>query len=180
MNIKEKLKNQKGFMSVEALFGLTAILMALILVIGFFTYMIPRQQMEQEVNLLGRTAKLNGGLTVGQVANFKKNFEKFGYTSAELQDSVTVKLKDFSGEPLRTATAMGLTDKTVQEIPFKASEDEAGAVYVQRGEEVLMEIRVEVPAKKQGLMGAMSFFNMGKDTVSDTYVFKERVLSERN
>ncbi|AJD93440.1 hypothetical protein JMA_41230 (plasmid) [Jeotgalibacillus malaysiensis] len=184
MKVIERLKNKNGFMSVEALFGLTAILMVIILAIGFFTYMIPRQQLEQEVNILARTAKLNGGLTTQQVEDFKQNLESYGYKKEELTDAVTIQLEDFSGAEFSDDrfTEMGLNNLSVVAIPMKRSEGDSadGARYVKRSEEVIMEVRVEVPAKKQGLMGAFWFFDVEDDTVSDTYVLKERVVSERN
>lgn len=180
MKVIDKLKNRNGFMSVEALFGLTAILMVIILAIGFFTYMIPRQQLEQEVNILARTAKLNGGLTDTQVNNFKKNLESYGYKEDELKDSVSIRLTDLSGETI-TSTVLNVEDPL--DISHSRNEPETEEPrYIKRSEDIIMEVRVEVPAKKQGLMGVFGFFDIGEDEdpLSDNYVFKERVVSERN
>lgn len=164
-------------MSLDAIISMGAVLMVIVLGIGFFTYMMPKQGIEQEVNLLGRLAKMNGGLTTGDVQAFKGEMEKRGYTADEVD--VDIQLKSSSGFDVEV---WDTEDKTSPlEITGKANEaDSSSHNYIHRSEQLIMEIRVEMPANKQGLLGAFWFFNTNENSVSDNYVFKERVMSERH
>lgn len=178
-----KVKDRKGFMSIEAVLGMMVVLMVIVLGIGFFSYMIPKQGIEQEVNLLGRMAKMNGGLTESDVDAFVDEMEDRHYKEEDVKVEIT--LKDSTGVPTTYENANGivnpldidckLTDKICQN-----QTPEAEQKYVKREAQLIMEIRAEMPSNKQGLLGAFWFFNVNDDTVSDTYVFKERVMSERH
>lgn len=163
--LKEKLKNEKGFMSIEAIMGMATILMVILLGIGFFTYMMPRQAIEEEVHLTGRLVKMQGGLTAIDVQNFQENMKKRGMVTDENKDDVVVKLilEDTAG------------NQRGEFIP--------GSAPIQRGETYndgtfkVMKLLVEVPANTSALDGAMSFFG-GGDGLSDKHVFSERIMSE--
>lgn len=175
-----KLKNNKGFMSVEAIIGLGVMLMVIVLGIGFFSYMMPRQGIEQEVNLLGRIAKMNGGLTPQDVTAFKKNMEKRDYKPEDVK--LTMTLKDVNGTPQSVSVGGIYVDPlaiTCKANDTSCSIPEANQLYVKRNSQLIMEIRAEMPSNKKGLLGAFGFFNVEDDAVSDSYVFKERVMSER-
>jgi hypothetical protein len=178
--ILNRLKDTKGFMSLEAILGMGVILMVIVLGIGFFSYMMPKQGIEQEVNLLGRLAKMNGGLTVQDVQAFKGEMAKRGYEDNEVK--LDIQLKTSTGVPVMVAD-------TVDKISPLAITGKANAtplagnpphLYIHRSEQLIMEIRAEMPSNKQGLLGAFWFFNVDDDSVSDSYVFKERVMSERH
>lgn len=174
-----KLKNNKGFMSVEAILGMGVLLMVLVLCIGFFSYMMPRQGIEQEVNLLGRMAKMNGGLTTQDVTAFKKNMEKREYKKEDVK--LTMTLKDSEGNVQtqvdgKYINPLAITCKINDKNCLVPEENQ---LYVKRDSQLIMEIRAEMPSNKKGLLGAFGFFSVDKDAVSDSYVFKERVMSER-
>lgn len=178
--ILNRLKNTRGFMSIEAIMGLAVMLMVIVLGIGFFTYMIPKQGIEQEVNLLGRVAKMNGGLTTQDVTAFKKNMEKRGYDQQDVK--LTMVLKDVNGTPQSYSKGGIYVDPlniTCKTNDTACSVPDSNQLYVKRNAQLIMEVRAEMPANKKGLLGAFGFFSVKEDTVSDTYVFKERVMSER-
>lgn len=164
---KKKLKNDKGFMSIEAVMGMATILMVILLGIGFFTYMIPRQAIEEEVHVMGRLVKMQGGLTPLDVENFQDNMIKRGMVTEETKDEVTVKLliEDTSGTERGTFTP-GVT-------PFI----ERGEQFSSDNQFKVLRLLVEVPANKSAIDGAMSFFG-GDDELSDKHVFSERIMSE--
>lgn len=166
-----KLKNEKGFMSIEAIMAMATILMIVLLGVGLFTYMMPRQAIEEEVHLLGRTAKMQGGLTDGDVNQFKENMKKRGMVEDENLDDVkvTLNLETTAGEPFPLE---GYNQDMVGKSPIPR-----GFGKEQVGQYAVMKVRVEVPANKAGLSGAMSFFG-GDEDLPDAYVFSERVMSE--
>lgn len=168
--IRKRIKNSKGFMSIEAIIAMGVVLMVIVLGIGFFTYMMPKQAIEQEVNLLGRMAKMNGGLTAGDMANFKETMEEnLKYTQSDID--IEVMAINSSGAKQLAPTVIC---KDVAGVACPA-----GTPYVKRNEQKIIEITVTMPAKNQGLLAALSFFNANKDKAEQGYVFKERVMSER-
>lgn len=178
--IFNKLKNTKGFMSLEAILSMGVIFMVIVLGIGFFSYMMPKQGIEQEVNLLGRLAKMNGGLTKEDVDAFKAEMVSRKYKIEDVK--VEILLKDSTGVPTTYESANGNVNplsidcKLIDEdCPIPETEQR----YVKREAQLIMEIRAEMPSNKQGLLGAFWFFNVNDDSLSDSYVFKERVMSER-
>lgn len=173
--ISKKLKSNKGFMSIEAIMGMAVILMVIVLGIGFFSYMVPKQGIEQEVNLLGRLAKMNGGLTTQDVTAFKTEMEKRGYAKTDV--TVDIQLKNSAG----TTVAVSSTRDKVSPLAITGKANVAGThKYIHRDEQLIMEIKAVMPANKKGLLGAFWFFNVNDDSVADNYVFKERVMSERH
>lgn len=168
--IRKRIENSKGFMSVEAIIAMGVVLMVIVLGIGFFTYMMPKQAIEQEVNLLGRMAKMNGGLTAGDISNFKKTMEE---TRQYAQSDINIEVMAINSSGAKQlAPTVECKDVAGVTCP-------AGTPYVKRNEQKIIEITVTMPSKNQGLMGALGFFNVNKDKASQGYVFKERVMSER-
>lgn len=169
---KQKFKNQKGFMSIEAIFAMTTVLMVTILSIGFFSYMIPKQGIEEEVHLLGKIAKMNGTLTYtknpesGDIADFKNNLVRRNLLDESKKNEVEVMLETED-------TTGGDREQISFGNPIARSEKTKNGKYK------VIKITVEVPAKRKGLMGALKFFNIGENSVSDKYIFTERVMSEK-
>ncbi|WP_214688386.1 MULTISPECIES: hypothetical protein [unclassified Exiguobacterium] len=166
----QRVRKEDGFLSIEAVMSMAIVLMVILFGIGMFTYMIPRQAIEEEVHLLGRTAKMQGGLTVEDVEGFKQNMKKRGMVKDENLDDVTVtiNLERTSGEA------------------FPGYEDRRNMVGVviprgfgkeQAGEYAVMKLKVEVPANKMGISGVVSFFGINDD-LPDKYVLSERIMSE--
>lgn len=165
-----KLKNEKGFMSIEAVMAMATILMIVLLGVGLFTYMMPRQAIEEELHLLGRTAKMQGGLTDSDVNQFKENMKKRGMVEDKNIDDVKVivNLETTSGEPFPGYESRPNIINTIVNRGYGKKE---------AGQYAVMKIRVEVPANKSGIKGAMSFFG-GDEDLPDAYVFSERIMSE--
>lgn len=57
MNI---LRRIRGFVSIEAVVSMSAILIVVFLGIGFISYMYPKLTLEKEVHLLAQKAKVQG------------------------------------------------------------------------------------------------------------------------
>lgn len=164
--LKEKMKNEKGFMSIEAVMGMATILMVIVLGVGFFTYMIPRQAIEEEVHVMGRLVKMQGELKTTDVQNFQENMVKRGMVKSTNKSKVVVKLvlEDTSGNQMGALTP-GVSP------PIQRGEKFAGGGFK------VMKLIVKVPANKAGINGAMSFFGNG-ESLSDNHVFSERIMSE--
>jgi len=146
--------------------GMATTLMVILLGIGFFTYLAPKQALEEEVHVLGRMAKIQGGLTPANISDFRKNMVDRGMVTDAKKTDVVVKvlLEDASGNQ-RGEFTPGVTPA------------------IQRGEKFddgsfkIMKVIVKVPAKKQGINGVSTFFG-GSKGLSDNYVFSERIMSE--
>lgn len=164
--IKNKLTNKKGFMSIEAIMSMAVVLMVVVLSIGFFTYMIPRQAIEEEVHLLGRIAKMEGTLTVTDVGEFQKNMVDRNLAKDENEVTVEIFKENTSG-----------TVSTLLPLGTKVSRgDRESFNHVESY--VVLKVVATVPAKKTGVVGALNFFNVNSDGLSDKYVFSERIMSE--
>lgn len=191
--LKRRLKNiqnTKGFMSLDAIIAMGFVLMVVILGIGFFTYMMPKQAIEQEVNLLGRMAKMNGGLTAKDVTDFKTKLStERGFAKEKIKVEMVLKdstgaVRTFVNKNNTTVNPLSITCKDIKNNINSSSQNcttaHTNPLYVSRGSQLIMEIKVETPANKKGLLGALGFLSVNENKVSDVYVFKERVMSERH
>ncbi|WP_242249215.1 hypothetical protein [Bacillus cereus group sp. BfR-BA-01328] len=163
MNI---LRRIRGFVSIEAVVSMSAILIVVFLGIGFISYMYPKLTLEKEVHLLAQKAKVQGGLTNQQsepinsdLEIFYKKMQEKGYK----REDVKVVAKTYTGG----LNCIGVT-------PINGE----GLNYIKKDSKDPIEITVTLPANKQGLLGAFAFFNY-KDKTSNVYIFKETVMSER-
>lgn len=153
----KNLKNKKGFVSVEAVIAMVTFLCMTLLCIGFFTYTYPKIFLEKEVHLLAQKAKIQGGLTNSDVTAFKTELENRGYKKADIVLTAKCGSKNALG-----VDKIGSTGKN----------------YIKRTELQPIVINVSIPANKKLLKGPFLHFGL-TSALSDTYHFRETVLSER-
>lgn len=151
------LKNKEGFVSVEAVISMVTFLCMTLLCIGFFTYTYPKIFLEKEVHLLAQKAKIQGGLTYEDENLFKSELEKRGYNRKNI---------------VLTAVCGNKNALGVDKI------GSSGKNYIKRTELEPIVINVSIPANKKLLEGPFLHFAL-TSTLSDTYHFRETVLSER-
>lgn len=164
--LMNNLKNQKGFMSIEAVLVMGSILMVVLLGIGFFTYLAPKQAIEEEVHVLGRIAKMQGGLSNQNIDDFRKNMVDRGMVTDAKKTDVVVKVLIEDGKGAQQGEFIPDVTPAIQ----RGDKNGDGSFKI-------MKIIVKVPAKKAGLNGVSTFFG-GANGLSDYYVFSERVMSE--
>lgn len=162
------LKNDRGFIAIESIIVVSAMLFFMILFISFFSYTLPRTTLEKEVQSLAQIAKKQGGLTDkksqpvnSDVELFKDNLEKYGYD----RDKIEITAKTIpSGN-----NAIGVT-------PLNSKSNSKN--YIGRQSKELIEVIVKIPADKSHFDAPLRFFGI-KNTLNDVYVFREVVGSER-
>lgn len=162
----KKIKNKKGFVSIETVVSMTFVILILCLFFGFIAYQYPKIILEQEVHALAQKCKIQGGLTdkTSQKENsdievFKDILENKGYS----RDTIKVVAKTNPGNN----SAIGVTPLNVE-----------GDNYVKRDAKTYIEIIVSVPSNKKGLTSILKVLGIS-DVLNKEYVFKEKVLSER-
>lgn len=163
--IKHKL-NQKGFMSIEAIMSMSVVLMVIVMGVSVFSYMIPRQAIEEDVHLLGRIAKMEGTLSEAHKAEFQDKMVDRGLAEKRADVKVEVIKESTSGLCPATLTQ----DTRVQRGDKYTIGDCTGSYSV-------IKIVASVPAKTNGVSGALGFFGVSSP-LSEDYVFEERVMSE--
>lgn len=163
---KMKRLDEKGFMSIEAIMSMAVVLMVVVLGIGFFSYMIPRQAIEEEVHLLGRVVKMEGSLKQADIRGFQDNMVARGM--AEEPSEIDVKLY-YESTAGKCTTPMSTSDVVSRGDEFVCG---GGTSYK------VLRVVATVPAKKNGVAGALSFFGVDGGLLADEYVFQERIMSE--
>ena len=169
----KRTKNKKGFISIEALAPLTALLAFMILGMGLYFYVVPKTMLSDEVQVLANTAKIQGGLTneksepngFDDITTFKKKMKEMGYDESKV---VVTAL----GQP-GNVQALG-----VSPISTATTAPPSAIPHIKRESKLKIEITVEVPSKKTVLGTAFYLLGM-KDKLSDKYVVKKTVMSER-
>lgn len=164
----KKIKNKKGFLSIEAILAVSTALMVILVALGFYTMLYPRIMLQLETHSLAQKAKLQGGLTDmtslaldSDVELFKDRLEELGYERGD----VIVEAVTQPGNML----AMGVT-------PLY----ESGTNYIKRDSNETIRIIVKVPSNGT-IKAPLSFFNNQEaiDKVPDYYTIVESVMSER-
>lgn len=163
--MKKKLR-KKGFVSIEAVISMSAVLMIVLMAIGFIVYMYPKIMLEKEVHLLAQKAKIQGGLTdnISQPVNsdietFLKSLEGKGYK----KDTIEITARTIPGD----LNCIGVT-------PLNTN----GNNYVKRDSKMTIQITVKVPANKSGLKGPFAYLHF-EDESGQYYYIRETVMSER-
>lgn len=169
-------ENQKGSFSIEAIIAMTGVLMVTFLGIAYFTYLVPRQMLTQEVHLLAQTAKIQGGLTdensepgSSDVERFLESMEAKGFDPSKVVIIATATAKDktqrsvLGVEPLETGY---VNDKNKPNH------------YSHRNSKEVIKIDVYIPAKME-FINAMSQYFADKDSGLHGYHFTETIMSER-
>lgn len=158
--------NKSGFVSVEAVISMATLIIMFVMCIGFYVYTMPKITLEKEVHLLAQKAKIQGGLTYGDVDLFKEALSNKGYNP----DEVTVQAVTVQGS---SGTVGG-----ANAIGVDAIDDPNAVRYIKRSALTPIEITVTVPANTKLLKGPLSHIFV-TNMLSDKYYLRETVLSER-
>ena len=174
---KNILKNQKGAMAVEGVLTMSVVLFLVVTILGWYTYLLPRQGLEKQVHLLAQKAKIQGGLTAtpklmnNQFTNLSPDdlatdVGIFIQTLANMGHDVS-KIKVTCETVTSKTNCLGVT-------PYKAPGDN----YVKRDGLEVMHISVEIPTKTSLLAMSKAFFGT-QGPLPSVYKFSESVMSER-
>lgn len=176
LNRLKVIKEQKGAYAIEAAISMMLVLMVTFLGISYFTYLLPRQALTQEVHTLAQTAKIQGGLTTeitepgnSDIERFKTRMKARGYDP----DEITIEAKATSTDEFGTEhqrSVLGVESLSVGYLDISA--------YSHRNSKEIIIVHVTVPAKKN-FVNAMSQFFGGKDSTLTDYEFSEIIMSER-
>lgn len=164
--LQNPLQNKKGSMIMETLPVLALALFVTINMIGWFTYLTPRQNLEKQVHILAQKAKIQGGLTDKSSVSIGSDLEVFlGILEEKGYDTSKVKI---------TCTTNPGNKSCLGVSPIKSSSGK----YITRESLDMMIIRVEIPTNPRLLNMSQTFFgNTG--ALPNVYIFQESVLSER-
>lgn len=165
--LKDVWQNRKkdGYFSVEAIFGIVAILFTVLILVGLFVYTYPRQALEIQGHLLAQQAKITGGLTYDQISDFQSTLNDMGYKA-----NVSAYVKGTNQVVLNVAprnTNYSACTNTAVYNP-----------YVKRdsGNKIVLSITIEA---NNGLLKVpLKFF--GASLFPENYTLTETVMSERN
>lgn len=153
------IKNQHGFVAVEAILSMSVFVVMVVFVILLCAYQIPKIGLENQVQSLCEVAKMQGGLT---------NEESTGSNNNDIDNFVN-KLQnegfDKNGINIRLTTSKSKIN-AIGVSPINSSEQ----IYVKRSDLDPMTLRVEIAPKISKIL----FYKM------PNYVFQEEFLSERN
>lgn len=165
-NLKNNIFNKDGYIGVEATIIMPFVLIFLLMFISLIVYQYPKIMLEQEVQYLAQTAKIQGGLTDeysepfgSDIDKFKDRIEKRGFN----RDEIEVIARTVDGH----VNAIGVT-------PINSTGDN----YIKRNEKELIEIIVRV-TPVQTFDGPLAFFG-SSGALSKPYVIREVVGSERH
>ena len=159
MFLKKIFKSRKGFISIESMLPITLVLIFIVFFVNLISYNLPKITMEKEVQLLSQLCKIHGGLTEEDVDIFLKRMEEKGVSADKINITAVTEQSNLN--------AMGVS-------PIHSNDGH----YIKRESGEIIEIKVEIPANKSVFNFVLNFFRI-KNTVSDKYVFREVVVSER-
>ncbi|MFF2531488.1 hypothetical protein ACFVS2_21510 [Brevibacillus sp. NPDC058079] len=159
--IKERMRSNSGYVSIESVFAMSFFLIIFLLCIGFFSYVHPYTKLDREVHTLATLAQRQGGLTVDDVQRFEDRIANYAFV--DLTKGVV---------EVNAHTILGNMDA----IGIDGLED-AGTYYVKRDNKDFIELTVSIPSQNVILKPVANFFGVGG--VIDHYTFKETFMSER-
>lgn len=159
MFLKKIFKSRKGFVSIESIFPITLVLIFIVFFVSLLSYNLPKITMEKEVQLLSQLCKIHGGLTEEDVNTFLERMKEKGISADEINITAVTEQSNLN--------AMGVS-------PMDSNDGN----YIKRESGEIIEIKVEIPANKSVFNFVLKFFGI-KNTISDKYVFREVVVSER-
>lgn len=168
----------KGFFSIEAVISLAFALFVILTAIGWYTYMLPRQNLEKQIHILAQKAKIQGGLTATTAL---LRADTYNYLSDEdketdlgfFLDTLQQMGHDISKVQVTCQTAEGKSG-CLGVTPYR----EDGVGYIRRQDMDMMVIHVVVPTKPSLLSMSYAFFG-SSGSVPSQYIFEEVVMSER-
>jgi hypothetical protein len=164
---KKRYLNKKGFVSIEAIIAMVAVMFVMLLAIGFYGYLHPKIILEKEVQSLAQKAKQQGGLT--------------NSASQPTNSDVSIFMADLKGMGYDT-TKVTLTAVTnpgnvncVGVTPLGST----GSNYLSRNSKQMIVITAKIPTMtKGGITAPLAYFGISSG-VDDYYYIRETVMSER-
>ena len=160
------MKNKKAYISIEATFAISAILIVLSIIIGLFGFMVPRMLVEKEVQNISHIVRSNGGLTQEQYADAMIALQPYG-------DSISISIfpSGREGESLVGVAPRG-TPNSMCNDPLLF------APFSRRMNSERIIVRVEMRLRAQGLADFLD--SIGITALNDRFVVHKTVISERN
>lgn len=160
------MKAKKAYISIEATFAITALLVFFSLLIGLFGYVVPRMYLEKEVQTLAQMVKINGGVTTTQYDELISILGKYG-TDVEVliynPETPSVQLTSIAPK----GTSYALCTDTTKYVPFSKRSD---------GLKIIIKVKMKVASQQlMSILGTVGITAFGSD-----YSVYEVVLSERN
>lgn len=174
---KRRLLNKKGSIAIDGILTLSVTMFIVMTILGWYTYLLPRQGLEKQVHLLAQKAKIQGGLTAtskllnGQYENLTANdlatdLGLFLHTLEEMGHDIS-KVRVTCQTVTSNTSCLGVSKY-----------GSTGTNYIKRDSLDIMIIRVEIPTKVTLLAMSKAFF--GSDgSLPESYIFSESVMSER-
>jgi len=156
---------------------MSAVLMITFLGIAYFTYLIPRQLITQEVQALTQIVKMQGGLTQTDVLWFQERMEERGVDGENVTVLATAERRDLEGSVI-------YDDRDVSNVEDLSTEYVGGErtasslSYSPRDSKEVITVQVQVPSNNN-FINAISRYWSGRGSNLGNYVFKETVMSER-
>lgn len=175
----KSLNSKKGSVAIESVLAMSVVLFIVVLVIGWYNYMIPRQGLEKQMHLLGQKAKIQGGLTATPALLSATSYGTL--SSADLQTDLGMFLNTIQsmGHDISKVKVTCKTATNRQNCLGVDAYSSNGTNYMKRRDMDMMVIHVEIPAKTSLLAMSKGFFGSNTAIIPDRYVFSEAVLSER-
>ena len=171
-----RVRREDGSFSIEAVLGMSAILMITFLGIAYFTYLLPRQMITQEVQVLTQTAKMQGGFTHGDIEWFVERMEDRGIDGDEIEVESVAERRNAEGEMVYQRDVSQVEDLSVG---FVGGDRHEGSLsYSPRNGKEVITIRVSVPSNNN-FINAVSRYWSGDASSLGNYVFRETIMSER-
>lgn len=160
--IKDINYKKGGYVSMEFIFGLSIILLTLLICLGMFAYTYPRQYLEKEVAILAQQAKVNGGLTAANITDFQARLNNAG---------MSAKVNAYTS----TSSVLNVAPKGT---PYGSCIGGTYNAFATRQSGQVITIEVVVNATDGLVKGPLKYF--GAAMLPENYVLVDTVVSERN
>lgn len=160
------MKNKKAYISIEATFAITALLIFFSLLIGLFGFIVPRMYLEKEVQTVAQMVKINGGLTTEQYDEFVNILNQYGSGVEVLIYHPDTPTEQLIGIAPKGTSYENCTDIS-QYVPFARRSD---------SKKIIIKVKINVTGHE--LLSVLN--NAGITSFSTEYTVYEVVLSERN
>ncbi|MEK3956011.1 TadE/TadG family type IV pilus assembly protein [Psychrobacillus sp. FSL K6-1464] len=156
--LKQWKREEDGYVSVEAVFIASIMMIMAYLVIAFFLVLISYGHVQQDVRSLSVMAERQGGLTDRDIEIFENTLKNYSFI--DHSNEIEISLVTESGLPTMDIDPIG-----------------TGEVYVSRDSGELMVMRVETPANNKMLKPLIKV--LGLEGSIESYTFKSSFYSER-
>lgn len=161
------LRNRKGGFAIEAILSMAFVVMMLVMAIGYYSYMMPREALVREVQLLAQKAKIQGGLTGDATGSILGTDTEMFFASMEA--------RGFDRDNIVLTCETRVAKRNCLDVTPIGSK---GDRYIQRDDMEVMVIRAEIPVQSS-LLGLTQVFFGTIQMVPEQYLLQESIMSER-